>query len=103
MVRSVTLSTRREATGVAGTSPSISGGSSSSNGRSKRSDISEIDQFFLTVADSFDVDSPAGLVVGFDDHCVQPRVALSRFKSCRHAGQKSSECRLDLDADNRVV
>src|SRR5262245_37186152 len=102
MVRSVTLRTRRAATGVAATSRSGSE-SSSSNGRSKRSDIGEIDELFLAVADSLNLVGATGFLVGLDDDGVHPRIAFSGFKADRHAGQKASERRLDLDTNDRVV
>src|SRR6266545_1949200 len=101
-VRSVTLSTRRAATGVGAGSGSDSG-SSSSNGKSKRSDIVEIDQFFETVADALDFEGTAAVFVGLDNHAVQARIAFSGFKSSGHAGQEPAQRRFHFNADDRIV
>ena len=44
-----------------------------------------------------------GLVVGFDDDRVQPRIAGGGFESRRHRVQKTADRGVDFDADDRVV
>src|SRR5215470_7841143 len=68
IVRSVTLKMRR--TGGLG---SASAAGSSSNGRSKRSLIREIDELVEAVTQTLDVDRSSGLLIGFDDDGVQAR------------------------------
>src|SRR5439155_13085824 len=88
IVSSLTVNTRRErglpgcalgagATGGLGAGSGSVSGSSSSNGRSNRSVIGEIRkllEFFRAQAEALDVCLSAGLLVGFHDHRVQPRV-----------------------------
>src|SRR5207302_1545228 len=92
IVRSVTLRTRLETTGVVGGSIRTAG-SSSSNGKSNRSVIRQIQQFLLAIADSLDVDGAAGFLVGLDDDGVQPRIVGRGLESRGHAGSKTAESR----------
>src|SRR3712207_5858124 len=104
MVRSVTLRIRRSGARGAGGVTGASG--SSSNGRSNRFAMGragELGQLVQAVAQSLDVGRATGPIVGLYDDGIQTRVARGRLELGRHAVQKASKCRLDLDTNHRVV
>src|SRR3954462_13711423 len=89
---------------AAGGTGSVAG--SSSNGRSNRSVIGELRELLDVVraqAQSFDVGGAAGLLVGFDDDPIQPRVFGGGLDPRRQRRQESAERGLGVDADDRIV
>src|SRR5215212_5304193 len=99
MRRAGAVGCRLSAAGACGVSRS----SSSSNGRSNRSDMGEIVQLLGAVAETFDVGREAGLLVSLDDHGVQSWIAGGGLEFLRHRGEKAPERSADLDADDRIV
>src|SRR5262249_58558452 len=97
-VNSVTDRIRRSA-GVSGRLSSCGPGSSSSNGRSKRSLIGQIDELIETVTETLDVHGTPGFLVRFDDDGVQARVAGRGFELRRQRVEEAAERRVDVDAD----
>src|SRR5262245_16782952 len=82
-------------------SPSWS--SSSSNGRSKRSLIGQIDEFVQAVTETLDVDGASGFLVGLADERVQAGVGGRRFEPRRKRVEETAEGGVDIDSDDRVV
>src|SRR6266853_6682529 len=101
MVSSVTLYTRRDATGCGASS--LSRGSSS-NGRSKRSLIGrELGELIVAETETFDARREPGLLVRIDDDGVQAGICNRRFEPCGERVQEFSERRLDFDTDDGIV
>src|SRR6185503_16443142 len=110
------------------TDPALPTGSffeSSSNGRSKRSftchhrgvarlitpsrcrarrfNGTQMFEFLETVAHALDACREPGPLVGFDDDGIQARITGRGFEFSRHRIHKTSDCRIDVDANHRVV
>src|SRR3954466_6983552 len=105
-VSSVTESTRRGwGTGGPGAAGATGGSSSSSsNGRSNRSligDVCHLPQIVRAHAEALDARGASGLLVGIDEHAVQPRVGGCRIEFLWQRGQEAAERGADLDADHR--
>src|SRR5262249_16565310 len=77
-------------------------GSSSSNGRSKRSLIGQIDELIETVTETLDVHGTPGFLVRFDDDGVQARVAGRGFELRRQRAEEAAGRRVEVAANDRV-
>ena len=63
----------------------------------------ELGDLIGAARDALDIDRASRLFVGVDNHGIQPRITGGGFEPCGQRRQESAECRVDVDADNRIV